>query len=294
MTKLTIGFSNIYERNPFTVKVRENLEALAATLPDVDLIVRDNNMDTPTAVANSEEFASIPVDAAIVFHIDQRAGQQVIYPLRVKGIPAMCVDVPIATIPYFGLDNVLVGRHAGAVLAEWINANWGGRVDKTLVVVSYQLLDFFQARVTRALDMLAAHVEGFSHDRVLFIDHGDSPEENAERVSGILNTWQDVDHIAILTINDDFAVGTLRAVEQAGRANEVALLSHDGTEVAIAEFKKENSPLVVSTLLRPDVYAERMMALVLRLARGESIPQWNYVETTPMTRDNYRELVNNS
>ncbi|MEL6271717.1 MAG: substrate-binding domain-containing protein, partial [Chloroflexota bacterium] len=232
-----------------------------------------------------------PVDAAIVFHIDQRAGQQVIYPLRAKGIPTLCVDVPIATIPYFGLDNVRVGREAGAVLADWINSNWGGQVDKTLVVVSYQLLESFQQRVKCGLDVLAEQVRGFSHSNVLFVDNGNRPEDIAGRVTSVLNTWRDARHIAVLSMNDDAAIGALQAIEQAGRGEHVALLSHDGTQVSVNEFEKDHSPLVVSTLLRPEVYGESLMALALQLARGETLPQWNYVETVPMTRDNYRELL---
>jgi len=289
--KYTIGFSNIYEQNPFTRKLRECMEDLAETMPHIDLVVRDNDRDTPRAIANSEYFASIPVDAAIIFHIDERAGQKVIYPLRIKGIPMLTVDIPIPTVPYFGLNNKRVGEEAGEVLADWINENWDGKVDKTLVVVFFQLLEFFQQRVKRALDVMEERVPEFSKDNVLFVDNGSTPDVTAERVAQVLDTWKDHHHIAIACMNDDVAVGTLDAIAKAGREDEVALLSHDGTHVAIEQFKRESSPMKVSTLLKPETYAEHLLDLSVRLAKGERIPPWNYAETTPMTRENFRELL---
>lgn len=74
MTEFTIGFANQDEKNPFAVAVRQALEAEVAQHPDLRLIVRDNDLDTEKAKAHALEFAEIPVDLAIIFHIDERAG----------------------------------------------------------------------------------------------------------------------------------------------------------------------------------------------------------------------------
>ena len=163
-----IGFSNIYEQNPFTAAVRKQVEAYAEAHPQVDIIVRDNDRDTPRAIRNSQEFADADVDVAIIFHIDQRAGEDVVLPLRLKNIPIISVDIPIDRTIYFGLNNERVGREAGQVLADWIKTHWDGQIDKTLVIAEQLLLSFFQQRFLCALDVLEEKIPAYSRNTTLF------------------------------------------------------------------------------------------------------------------------------
>lgn len=290
--RYVIGFSNVDEQNPFTVEVRESLQAVAATLPNVELVVRNNNRDTPTAIRNSQEFAQIPVDVAIIFHIDEREGQNVVQPLRLRSIPIICVDVPIARTVYFGINNRKVGADAGIVLADWINRHWQGQLDKTLVLAEYRVLDVFRQRFIHAVDQLEELVPTFSRENTLYLDNGDKPEITAERVAEVLARWHNYKHIAIVCMNDDVAIGALDAIEKAGRHQDIALLSHDGTQVAITQFQREpRSAMIVSTLLRPQEYGERLIELALQLAAGERVPPRNYVHTVPLTRENFRQYV---
>lgn len=291
--KIVIGFSNVSEQNPFTRKVRENLEIVAARTPGVELIVRDNALDTPRAIANAKEFAEANVDVAIIFHIDERAGQEVVNPLRLKQIPIMAIDIPIGRTVYFGLDNEAVGVAAGEVLADWILTHWKGQVDKTLVVAEHRLLEFFQQRFTCAVDVLEKRVPTFSRDHTLYLDNGGAPDVTAQRVGEVLDRWGEHRHIAVVCMNDDVAVGTLRAIHERNRAGDVALLSHDGTHVALEEFQRPaaDRAMVVSTLLRAEIYGQRLIELAVKMARKEHVEPWNYVETVPITAENFREHV---
>lgn len=286
-----IGFSNVYEQNPFTRALRESLEALAAERPEVELMVRDNDRDTQRAIQNSRDFAAAGVDVGIVFHIDQRAGESLASPLRNTNTPIISVDVPIDRTFYFGLDNERVGREGGEVLADWINRHWDGQLDKTLVVADHKLLTFFQNRVLCALDVLDERVPAYDEDHTIFVDNGETSAITAERVGQVFDRWQGLEHIAVVSLNDDFAVGALQAIRERGRAGQVAMMSHDGTEIAQAEFARDDNMMVVSTLLDPAEYAERLIDLALKLVRNEAVEQWNYANTTPMTPDNYHELL---
>jgi len=286
-----IGFSNVNEHNPFTVKVRENLGKVAAEHDNISLIVRDNDQDTPRAIANAQEFADADVDVAIIFHIDERNNDRVVKPLRDKKIPIICVDIPINMTVYFGLDNKRVGEEAGEVLADWINTNWDSKLDKTLVIAEYRLLEFFQQRFLCAVDKLEEKIPNFSRGNVLFLDNGGSTEVTSQRVGDVLDRWTDLHHIAVVCMNDDVAIGTLDAIYKKNRVNDVALLSHDGTEVAIKEFEREKSPMIVSTKLYPEIYGEKLIDIAIKLADGQHVPLWNYVETIPLTRRNFRDNI---
>ncbi len=286
-----IGFSNIYEQNPFTAEVRRQVEDYADAHPQVDIIVRDNDRDTPRAVRNSQEFADADVDVAIIFHIDQRAGEEVALPLRLKNIPIISVDIPIDRTIYFGLNNERVGREAGQVLADWIKTHWDGQIDKTLVIAEQLLLRFFQQRFLCALDVLEEEIPAYSRNNTLFVDNGQSPEVTAERVGNVIDRWHNQEHIAVVCMNDDVAVGALDAIYKQGRAEHVAMLSHDGTQIALDDFQREDGVMVVSTLLQAEEYGEKLIDLAVKLASGEQVEQWNYAETIPITPENYREYI---
>lgn len=288
--RYVIGFSNLDEQNPFTVKVREYLQEEAAKRGNIDLIVRDNDLNTKKAMANAREFASIPVDLAIVFHIDERANLEVIMPLKFKKIPVIAIDIPIPTAIYFGINNDEVGAMAGEAIGQWVKTNWQGQIDKVVVLTEQRVLDVFQRRFNSALDALK-HVVDYNFDQVLRIDNGGTREITAERVSTVLNNWNDQHHIVVICMNDKIASGVLDAARSLNREDDIAVLSYDGTHVAIEEFQKPNSGLIVSPSFQPHLYGKGLIDLSLRILKGEDIPAWNYVQPLCLTRDNFKAYI---
>lgn len=285
----TIGFSNIDERNPFAVSVRENLERAAAQHPTVRLISRDNAKNTERAMLHAREFSQLPVNLAIIFHVDERAGLSLTTPLKVKRIPIISVDIPIPTTTFFGINNAQVGHTAGDVLGRWIQAHWGNRIDKVLIMTELRLLDVVQQRMNTALQALTSLVE--FDGSVLRVDTSGERALTVERTAMVLNNWRSYRRIAIICLNDEVADGVLEAVYTQHRERDVAVLSYDGTPIALNEFRKPNSPLVVSPSLRPKAYGEGLLNLALRMLKGESVPHWNYVETVTLTRDNFEQAL---
>lgn len=289
MTTYRIGFSNLDERNPFTIQVRENLEAAAAQRDDIELIVRDNNLDTETATKNAQEFADLDVQAAIIFHIDERANADIARPLFDKRIPVIGVDIPVPRGIFFGINNAAAGAQAGTVLAEWINDHWGGQLDKTLVLTEYRVLDIFRQRFDHAVGKLEELVPTFDRNTVLYLDNGGEREITHDRVRGVFERWHDIGHIAVISMNDKVSQGAIDAARDMGRVDDVAILSYDGTPVAFDEFRTGHTPLVVSPSLQPHVYGQRLLELAITLADGKPVPAHNYVETVPITQDNYQD-----
>lgn len=284
----TIGFSNLDEQNPFTVAVRQALEAEAARFPDLTLLVRDNDLNTEKAKAHALEFAEIPVDLAIIFHIDERAGMEITAPLRIKRIPIVCIDIPIPLTIFFGIDSLKAGRVAGESLTEWISQEWSGQVDKVLVMTEYRTLEIFHQRFDAALDVLRTQI-GINDDHMLHMDNGGSAEVTRQRVQNALRNWSGVERIAIICQNDKIAAGVLEGARDLGREQHVAVLSYDGTDLAIAEFEKPDSRLIVSPSFQPQRYGQQLIELARRILNGERVPARNYVDPLNLTRWNYRE-----
>lgn len=287
MTLTTIGFSNLSEQHSFAVIVREGLEAAAAQYPDVNLIVRDNDMDNERALAIAQEFAAYPVDAAIIYHIDERIGPNVraiLYRQRVTSI--ISVDIPIPMTIFLGINNRQAGLLVGEALGKWIQTHWDGQVDRVLVVTEQRVLGAVQQRLDFGLHALANYVN-FDPKMVLRLDGGNHREHSAANVHSVLERWDAYHRIAAICLNDDSALGVLDAARALGREADVAVTGQNAN-LAIEEFRANpDTRLVASANYFPEQYGERLLDLALRMLAREKVPPENFIEPALVTPEQY-------
>lgn len=288
MVKYTIGFANIDEMNPFAVSVRESLEASIAQHPELVLLTRDNAMDSQRARANIQEFADYPVDLVIIYHIDERVGQQLAQPFRKSQTPIISLDIPIAMTTFFGIDAKQAAEEAAHAFCDWVDANWHGQLDKLLIMTEYRVLDVVKQRFDYALPIIQGRLD-FNSENLLAIDNGGQREIAAERVTTVMNNWSAFSRIGIIALNDHIAIGALDAARNLDRESDVALISYDGTDWAIEEFSKPDSRLIVSPSFRPDLYGEGLTNLAIQMLNGEQVPQKNLVSPLCLTRESFAE-----
>ena len=120
-----IGFANLSERMPFAVQVRLGLEKAVAAQKNVELLIRDNDLDRRRALENVDWFIERQVDLVIEYQIDAEAGNIIMERFRQARIPVIAVDIPLPGAIFFGADNYRAGRLAGEGLGRWIQAAWG-------------------------------------------------------------------------------------------------------------------------------------------------------------------------
>jgi len=282
----TIGFSNLTENSRFAVKVREGLEAALAAYPNLTLVCRDNRLDDEAALANAEEFASIPVDQAIIYHINERLGDKIRTSLtHERKTPIIAVDIPITWTTYFGVDNAQSGSLAGEVLGQWIQAHWGGEVDKVLALTDSRVLEMVRQRVDNTLVGLQSHINLDSND-VFYLDSGNEFDTTAERVTPVLERWLEFNRIAVIGFNEESALGALDAVRSAERESDIVLVAHGADEAALEELRRPDTCLIGAVGYRPHQYGEYLADLVVRLLSGERVPQRNYIDLDVYTSDN--------
>lgn len=279
---LTIGFSNLDESMPSVAYRRATLEDAAARYPNVRLIVRDNDLDDQRALANVEEFASLPVDLAIIFHINERLGPQLYRTLSSKRIPIITVDIPIPLTVYFGADNRRSGHLAGNTLGDWIRAHWDGQVDRVLVMAEQRALSTIRERIDWLVQGLRDTIP-VDPSTILYLDSGHSREMSAQRAHEVLARWADFRHIAILGVNDDTALGVLDAARELGREADVAIVGQGADQQARDEIERPGSPFIATADYHFEQYGSRLMDLALRMLAGERVPPRNTVEHTVVT-----------
>jgi len=285
--KIVIGFSNLDERNSFSIAVRQGLERVAAQYENITLVVRNNDLNTDQAKQNIQEFAELPVDLAMIFHSDERAGFNLITPLTRKGIPVISIEIRYPVTYFFGVDNFTMGREAGEVLGQWIDREWGGHIDKILVATASSIIGEIPKRFESALEEIAKYAV-FSNDQILYLDSEMERNVIEERAKQVLKNWSELRHIAVICINDYVADGVLRAARALDRENDLAIISYDGTQTAIEELKNPSSRLIVSPAFYPERYGDHLIPLALQILAGESVPRQNFIPSICLTKENYQ------
>jgi ribose transport system substrate-binding protein len=283
----TIGFSNLDEKSHFCMTVRESLEAAAAQHPELSLVVRDNALNDENALANARYFAELPVNLAIIFHINERIGPKLAQMLMAKRVPIIAVDVPIPLTTYFGVDNRQAGAMVGQKLVEWINTRWDGKVDKVLALTETRVLDAVKARTTATIDTLISQFNYDPHN-VLYIDCGHERALTVERTLGVLQSWSQYERIAAIGFSEDPTLGIIEAVRMLGRESSVAVVGQSADEATFEELRRPDTPLIATIGYRPQTYGGHLINLALRILKGEKVPPHNYIELDLYTQESAR------
>jgi ribose transport system substrate-binding protein len=281
-TQYTIGFANQSEAYDFPIIVRKSLEQAATEYPNVNLIIRDNNMDDATALANIEQFAAVPVDLAMIYHLGERVGPTLSSTLLKKKIKMIAVDIPIPPwAVYFGVNNQQSGSIVGEELAKWINTHWDGQVEKVLVLTESRVLDFVRARSTSALNSLISGL-GYTPSDIMYLEAGNTREPSAQAVNNILHRWDTIHRIAVIGFNDDTAIGALDAARELGRADDMVAVGQGGNLIA-EESARPNPRMVASVSYHPEQYGRQLMALAMRMLANERVSRENYIDHECLT-----------
>jgi ribose transport system substrate-binding protein len=286
----TIGFSNLSEEHPYAVSVRESLERAVAQHTNLKLIVRDNAKSDQQALLNVQEFAAIPVDLAMIYHLGERIGPGLSVPLMKQKIPMIAIDIPFSPwAVYFGVNNEQSGSMAGAALGNWIGVNWSNQVDKILVMTESRVLDFVRKRLTFALDTLHSMVN-FGSEDVLYLESGNDRTPSEQAVYTVLQRWGDIRRIAVIGFNDETALGALDAARALGRESDMVVVGQGGNLV-LDEFRKPGSRFIASVAYYPEQYGPRLVDLALHMLQGERVAREHFIEHSPLTEANMQSLT---
>ena len=285
-TRYKVGFANIAEDFPFAVRVREGIERAAKQAGNVDLVTMNNRMDGQTALNNADNFLVQGVQGVIEFQTDEQFGQAIMNKFGAEKIPVIAIDIPMKGAVFFGVNNTLAGKMAGEGLGNWIKKNWDGKVDALIMLELPQSGPIPAERMKGQRDGLESIIGRIDEAKVKHLDSKNTLEEAHRLVKDVLNTLPDAHHIAVVCINDDTALGAIGAAEAAGRKKDIAVVAVDGSDRGREELRKADTVLVGSTASFPEKYGDKLIPLIIRMMKGEQVPQSVYTDHVFLTRDN--------
>ena len=269
--------------------MREGIERAAKQAGNIDLVTMNNHLDGQTALSNADNFIVQGVKGVIEFQTDEQFGLAIMDKFNAEKIPVIAIDIPMKGATFFGVNNTLAGKMSGEGLGNWIKKNWDGKVDALIMLELPQSGPVPAQRLKGERDGLESIVGKIDESKVKHLDSKNTLEEAHRLVTDALSTLPDAHHIAVVTINDDTALGAIGAAEAANRKKDIAVGAVDGSDRGREELRKPDSPLVGSTASFPEKYGDKLIPLMLKALNGEKLPPEVYTDHVFLTRDNVNQ-----
>ncbi len=286
-----IGFANLTEDIVFTQLVREGIEKNVEAAGNIELVLADNKLDGATALANADNFLTQGVNGVIEFQTDEKFGNVIMDKFRAAGVPVIAIDIPMPGATFFGADNYKAGRLAGEAAAEWVKENWDGQVEAILMLELPQSGPIPAARMQGMLEGLQDNLENkVPEDMVFHLDSKNTQDEAFRVVGDTLPGIPDAEHIVGMAINDGTALGTIAALEAAGRKEQGLVIGQNADPSAREEMVKEGSIYLGSTAYFPEKYGDYLIPSIIDILECKPLPPSIYVDHVLVTAENACEL----
>jgi ribose transport system substrate-binding protein len=279
-----IGYAAQGQDTSFDREVRSGL-ARAAERERVELIVVDNRYQPKIALRSADFLIREQVDLVIEFQTDEMIAPAIASKYLEASIPFIAIDIPHPGATYFGANNYQAGLMGGHYLARWAKKHWAGEVDEILMVELFRAGPLPKARIRGMLTGITDVLRLPEPCRTVSVD-GDGQFQTAlERVRKHLRASKSK-RILVGAANDPSALGALRAFQEAGRANDCAILGQNAEPEARAEIRAGQTRLIASVAFFPEKYGDGLIRLALDILARKVVPPAVFTSHQVITPDN--------
>ena len=269
-----IGYSTPSMANQFWNRVARGLKEEAGK-NGVNVIVADAQGDSGKQLSDVEDLVQKNVAALLISPWDTDTAASCIKKANKAGIPVIVVDIGTSGGDYEAFivsDNKEGGRMAGQYIADRIGS--GGRavhIQCQLGARNAQLRgEGFEEIMKKAGVKIVAKQPADSRR-----DLGMSVMEN------ILQAHPDVN--AVFAQNDEMALGALRAIENAGKQDEITVVGFDGNDDALAAIRKGGMSASVGQ--QPEEMGRIALQTAVKVIHGETVEKDIFVPVQLITKE---------
>jgi ribose transport system substrate-binding protein len=286
-----IGYASQTENSPFAHEVTSGLRR-AAENAGFDIISLDNRLNAKSAIANAERLVKEKVDIAIEFQTFDAVASVVSSILQKARIPVIAIDVPHPGAIYYGANNYDAGLIAGRALGYWARQHWDAAVDQVLLIEFVSAGRLPQLRLTGALAGIREGLPHFPDSRVVRLEGHDTFRQSLIKVRNYVRT-HGPRRVLIAAINDDCALGALRAFEEAGVLEHCAVAGHGAVLEARQELRSSQTRFIGSVAFFPERYGSALVRLAQDILAHKSTPPAVFTEHQLITAQNVDRFYGN-
>ena len=279
---ITIGVSVLFD-DLWLTTLRDAMSAYAETQPGVELVMVDSKEDVAVQLGQVENFIAQGMDAIVIVPANTDAVEPMTQAALESGTPLVYVnrrpvDLPEGTA-YVGSDSL----DAGIFQAEWMAEALGGKGN--VVIMQGNLAQEAAQQRTAGVKQV---LENYPDIQIIKEDTGNwSRDQGLALMENWLSTGDQID--AVLSNNDEMAIGALSAIEAAGKLGDILVAGVDASPDALDAMDKGR--LNMTVFQNAAGQGEGGIKAAIALARGEEIDQITWVPYEPVTPENYKDYM---
>jgi ribose transport system substrate-binding protein len=265
-----VGYAAQGQDTSFDREVRQGLTH-AAEREHVELITVDNRYQPKIALRTADYLIRQRVDLVIEFQTDELIAPAIASKYMEARIPFIAIDIPHPGATYFGANNYQAGLMSGHFLGRWAKRHWAGEPDEILLVELQRAGSLPKARIRGILTGISEVMRIAEPCHTVSIDGDGQFQTSLERVRKHLRESK-AKRILVGAANDPSALGALRAFQEAGRANECAIVGQNAEPEARAELRSPHTRLIASVAYFPERYGDGLLRLALDILGKKAVP----------------------
>ena len=237
------------------------------------------------------------VQGFVVCTPDVKLGPAIVAKAEANGLKLMTVDdrlvdaagKPIDSVPHMGISATKIGEAVGQAIIDEAKVRGWNLAEVGAIRVSYDQLPTAVDRVDGAISVLKA--DGFPAANIFDAPQAKTDTEAAlNAATTVLNAHPEIKHWVAFGVNDEAALGAVRASESVGiPADGMIAVGIGGAESAINEFKKPTATGFVGTvIISPKRHGyETTMDMYEWIANGKAPEALTLTSGVLATRDTY-------
>jgi len=264
-----IGFATQGETE-FSREVMRSVQAVAAR-EHVRLITVDNRYSARAALRNADQLIREHVDLVLEFQTYERVAPMIAEKFVAAQIPVIAIEVPHPGATFFGADNYRAGLVGGRALGRWARDNWGGKVEQLVLMELPIAGSLLELRLSGMIDGLRTELPGILDIPTVRLNGRGSFEQVLNELRKYLRR-RGARRTLVGTVNDICALAALRAYEEAGALQQVAVMGQNALREVRDELRRPGTRLVGSVAYFPERYGEDLISLALGILDKKQVP----------------------
>jgi ribose transport system substrate-binding protein len=277
----------------FTRTVGESLRVAVDRCGELEMLALDHRYKPAVTLRNAEQFIRERVKLVIEYQIDEEVGAMIAHAYHDAHIPVIAVNNPQPGATYFGANNYEAGLLGGRYLGKWARAHWCGEVDQIMMLELRRAGVVPKTRMTGMVQGIREILGPASKNIPLIRLDGDGNFDASWRVVRKHLRSMRSERTLVGAMNDNSALGALRAFEEAGRSDQCAVLGQNGSLEARQELRKRNSRLVGSVAYFPETYGEGLVQLALDILSRRFVAPAALTQHKLLTAQNVDQVYSN-
>jgi inositol transport system substrate-binding protein len=282
--KYTVGYINMADSDVFaSVRKQALLDLVKAEAPNISIKTADANLDIQRQLDQADVFISQKVDCLILIPVDFEGVTPAVIKANQAGIPVICIGNRASggDHVFIGSQSIEAGRMQGELFAKLLpqNAN-------ILYLAGTAGLDHAKDR----RDGFNAAIKDAGRTDITILSDMDG-DYTREKGMKITEDWIQAypKFEAIVSANDQMALGALEALKSVGRLSGILLTGVDGT--ADARNAVKEGVMTQTVLQDADGLAIATLDAMQKFFNGEQVDGTIWVPFKSITKDNVDQYL---